>query len=94
MGGLEGKEAETKISEMVRDFSLSHWLDLVEGGESDGADKGTWIFYLVNHLTRLGNLSDNWEKGKEVVRWYCAALSSQALRLKVKFRLLALLPAL
>ena len=85
MGEAEGSAGEVKVREIVREVTLMHWLDLVEcGGE-------TWLHQLIRHLTVISDLGNNWEKGEEVVRWWCDSLSSPSLGLKVKFRLLALL---
>ena len=90
MGEIEGRAVE--VGAIVREVTLAHWLDLVECGGLETASSETWLLQLVRHLILISDLGDNWEKGKEVVRWWCDSLSSKSLRLKVKFRLLALLP--
>merc|ERR1719341_2256969 len=87
---IEGRAAEIRV--IVREVTFAHWLDLVECGGVETASSETWLLQLVRHLTLISDLGDNWEKGKEVIRWWCDSLSSKSLRLKVKFRLLALLP--
>ena len=92
MAEMEGKECEARVRGIVTEVTLSHWLDLVEGGGGlDTSSNETWYLQLVRHLTLITDLGDDWGKGKELVHWWCDSLSSHTLRLKVKFRLLGLM---